>query len=96
MVIKRLGMAILFILATSYGRRQALAARTPASLGSRKQRWPSRRESTASRFVRGGPISWCPARVNGRQATLLLDTGAALSTFSVKILPTIDTDHESP
>jgi hypothetical protein len=33
------------------------------------------------------------ARVNGQRATLLLDTGAALSTFSIKILPTMDTDH---
>jgi hypothetical protein len=30
---------------------------------------------------------------NGRRATLLLDTGAALSTFSIKTLPAMDTDH---
>jgi hypothetical protein len=42
--------------------------------------------------VRGDYI-FVPARVNGRQATLLLDTGAALSTFSIKILPSMDTDH---
>ncbi len=34
-----------------------------------------------------------PARVNGQRATLLLDTGAALSTFSIKMVPTMDTEH---
>jgi hypothetical protein len=33
---------------------------------------------------------YVPARVNGSQATLLLDTGAALTTFSLKIVPTIN------
>jgi hypothetical protein len=42
--------------------------------------------------VRGDYIL-VPARVNGQRVTLLLDTGAALSTFSIKTLPTMDTDH---
>jgi len=35
---------------------------------------------------------YIPARVNGRQATLLLDTGAALTTLSLKIVPTVNTE----
>jgi hypothetical protein len=35
---------------------------------------------------------YIPARVNGIQATLLLDTGAALTTVSLKIIPRIDTE----
>ena len=35
---------------------------------------------------------YIPARVNGSQATLLLDTGAALTTFSLKIAPTTDSE----
>ena len=35
-------------------------------------------------------LLYIPARVNGSQATLLLDTGAALTTFSLKIVPTIN------
>jgi hypothetical protein len=37
---------------------------------------------------------YVPARVNGSQATLLLDTGAALTTFSLKIVPTINMDSK--
>jgi hypothetical protein len=37
---------------------------------------------------------YIPARVNGSQATLLLDTGAALTTFSLKIVPTLDTESK--
>jgi hypothetical protein len=33
---------------------------------------------------------YIPARVNGSQTTLLLDTGAALTTLSLKIVPTAD------
>jgi predicted aspartyl protease len=44
-------------------------------------------------FHARGDYILVPARVNGRRATLLLDTGAALSTFSIKILPSMDTDH---
>lgn len=32
------------------------------------------------------------ARVNGSQSTLLLDTGAALTTLSLKVVPTINTE----
>ena len=44
-------------------------------------------------FHAHGDYILVPARGNGQRATLLLDTGAALSTFSIKILPTMDTDH---
>lgn len=44
-------------------------------------------------FQARGAYILVPGHVNGRRATLLLDTGAALSTFSIKILPTMDTDH---
>jgi hypothetical protein len=35
---------------------------------------------------------YIPARVNGNQVTLLLDTGAALTAFSLKVVPTINTE----
>jgi hypothetical protein len=63
---------------------------------------PSRSQESAVPVTKGehrilfhvrGDYIFVPARVNGRQATLLLDTGAALSTFSIKILPSMDTDH---
>ena len=44
-------------------------------------------------FHAQGAYILVPARVNGQRATLLLDTGAVSSTFSIKILPTMDTDH---
>jgi hypothetical protein len=52
----------------------------------------SKGEHRISFHMRGDYI-FVPARVNGRQATLLIDTGAALSTFSIKIMPSMDTDH---
>ena len=82
MAIKRLGIAIVFIWAV-VGRltlSQEISAAVPKG------------EHRISFHVRGDYIL-VPARVNGQQATLLLDTGATLSTFSIKILPTMNTDH---
>lgn len=42
-------------------------------------------------FSRDGAV-FVRARVNGNRATLLIDTGAALTTFSSKLVPTRDTD----
>jgi predicted aspartyl protease len=41
--------------------------------------------------VRDGLI-YIRAQVNGSRATLLVDTGAAFTTFTVKLVPTLDTD----
>ena len=43
-------------------------------------------------FHARGDYLLVPALVNGRQATLLLDTGAALSTFNIKIVPAMNTE----
>lgn len=40
--------------------------------------------------ARNGLI-YIPARVNGNHATVLLDTGAVLTTFTLKVVPTMDT-----
>jgi hypothetical protein len=79
---KRLGIAMMVLLATVArpARSQEPSAPVP------------KREHRISFHMRGDYI-FVPARVNGRQATLLLDTGASLSTFSIKILPSMDTDH---
>jgi predicted aspartyl protease len=37
-------------------------------------------------------VIYIPARVNGSQATLLLDTGATLTTLSLKMVPTLNAD----
>ncbi len=39
-------------------------------------------------------LIFIPARVNGNRVTLLLDTGAALTTFSLKIVPDINTNSK--
>jgi hypothetical protein len=77
---KRLGIAIIVFLAVT-GR---------SSPGQEPS--PLKGEHRISFYAQGDYI-FVPARVNGRRATLLLDTGAALSTFSIKILPAMDTDH---
>ncbi len=42
-------------------------------------------------ILRDGAV-YALARVNGSRATLLLDTGAVLTTFSLKLVPTQQTD----
>jgi Aspartyl protease len=37
-------------------------------------------------------LIYIQARVNGKPATLLIDTGAALTTFTLRVVPTLDTD----
>jgi len=56
---------------------------------------PSQRASLTARkgehripFRSRNGFVYIPARVNGGQATLLVDTGAALTTFNLKIVPT--------
>ena len=39
-------------------------------------------------------LIYIQARVNGRRATLLVDTGAALTTFTLRVVPTPDTDSK--
>jgi hypothetical protein len=43
-------------------------------------------------FLARNGFIYIPARVNGSQTTLLLDTGAALTTLSLKIVPTVNTE----
>jgi Aspartyl protease len=80
---RRLGIAMMVLLASIARPSRSQEPLVPVPKG----------EHRISFQVRGDYI-FVPARVNGRQATLLLDTGAALSTFSVKILPSMDTDHK--
>jgi hypothetical protein len=79
---KRLGIAIVVFLAVVVRPSPSQEPSPAAPKG----------EHRISFHARGDNIS-VPAQVNGRRATLLLDTGAALSTVSLKILPTMDTDH---
>jgi hypothetical protein len=82
MAMKRFGIAIMFIWA-------AVGHPSPAQ---NPIAGVAKGEHRISFHARGNYIL-VPARVNGQRATLLLDTGAALSTFSLKILPTMNTDH---
>jgi hypothetical protein len=79
---KQLGIAMMLLLATVARPARSQEPSLPVPKG----------EHRILFHVRGDYI-FVPARVNGRQATLLLDTGAALSTFSIKIMPSMDTDH---
>jgi hypothetical protein len=79
----RLGMAIVFLLAVIARPSPGQEPSTAAPKGEHR-----------IVFHAHGDYILVPARVNGRQATLLVDTGAALSTFSIKILPSMDTDHK--
>jgi hypothetical protein len=61
--------------------------------------WPGQEPAVAARVgehrihfrARNGLI-FLPARVDGNHVTLLLDTGAVLTTFSSKIAPSINTN----
>lgn len=61
------------------------------------QLWPSQEPPAAvlpgehriAFHARNGLI-YIPARVNGNRATLLLDTGAVLTTFNLKLVPKVD------
>ena len=62
------------------------------------QPWPGQKPSVAVRsgehrilFQARNGLIYIPARVNGSRATLLLDTGAVLTTFSLKIVPPTNT-----
>jgi len=59
--------------------------------------WPGQEPAAAARtgehhihFRARDGLIFIPARVNGNRVTLLLDTGAALSTFSLKIVPEVN------
>jgi hypothetical protein len=80
---------VLFACSATCGAQQALVRRSP---GQEPSVAVPKGEHRISFHARGDYIL-VRARVNGQRATLLLDTGAALSTFSIKILPTMDTDH---
>lgn len=61
--------------------------------------WPGQEPSVATRsgehriqFQTRNGLIYIPAQVNGNHVTLLLDTGAVLTTFSLKIVPAINTD----
>jgi predicted aspartyl protease len=62
------------------------------------QSWPGHKPSAAVRpgehrvsFQARNGLIYIPARVNGSRATLLLDTGAVLTTFSLKVAPATNT-----
>ncbi len=59
--------------------------------------WPGQEPAVAARagehrihFRARNGLIFIPARVNGNRVTLLLDTGAVLTTFSSKIVPEIN------
>jgi predicted aspartyl protease len=63
--------------------------------------WPASGED-AAQAIRAGEyrvpfqvhdgLIYVQGRVNGMRATMLIDTGAALTTFSLRVVPTLDTD----
>jgi len=63
--------------------------------------WPAQEPAVAARagehrihFRARNGLIFIPARVNGNHVTLLLDTGAVLTTFSSKIVPEINTSSQ--
>jgi hypothetical protein len=52
---------------------------------------PNRGEHRLPFQLRDGLI-YIQAEVNGKRATLLVDTGAVLTTFTLRVVPTINTD----
>jgi hypothetical protein len=61
--------------------------------------WPGQERAVAARggeyrirFRARNGLIFLPARVDGNHVTLLLDTGAVLTTFSSKIVPSINTN----
>jgi predicted aspartyl protease len=63
--------------------------------------WPASAEDAAP-AIRAGEyrvpfqmhdgLIYVQGRVNGMRATMLIDTGAALTTFTLRVVPTLDTD----
>jgi hypothetical protein len=62
-----------------------------ASIRRRRCAGDSRREYRVPFQVHDGLI-YVQGRVNGMRATMLIDTGAALTTFTLRVVPTLDTD----
>jgi len=63
--------------------------------------WPGQEPAVTARagehrihFRARNGLIFIPARVNGNHVTLLLDTGAVLTTFSSKIVPEINTNSQ--
>jgi hypothetical protein len=63
--------------------------------------WPGQEPAVAARagehhihFRARNGLIFIPARVNGNHVTLLLDTGAVLTTFSSKIVPEINANSQ--
>ncbi|HWY53317.1 MAG TPA: retropepsin-like aspartic protease [Terriglobales bacterium] len=65
------------------------------------QLWSGQEPAVAARpgehcihFRARNGLIFIPARVNGNRVTLLLDTGAALTTFSLKIVPEVNVNSK--
>jgi predicted aspartyl protease len=66
--------------------------------------WQAAGEESAPAVVRAGEhrlpfqlrngLIYIQARVNGERATLLVDTGAALTIFTLRVVPTLNTDSQ--
>lgn len=63
--------------------------------------WPGQEPAVAARagehhihFHAHNGLIFIPARVNGNRVTLLLDTGAALTTFSSQIVPEVNVNSK--
>ena len=79
MAIGRTAIAILGLLVIASGPMPTPAQEPAATVRAGEHRVPF--------FMQDGAV-YVRARVNGNRVTLLLDTGAVLTTFSLKIVPT--------
>lgn len=84
---------------TSHDRVRRIARHPQFVVASIRRRISSpaaRRDTRAGEYrvpfqVHDGLI-YVQGRVNGVRATMLIDTGAALTTFTLRVVPTLDTD----
>lgn len=70
---------------------QIIALLVLAAGGGMLAETPNRGEHRLPFQVRDGLI-YIQAEVNGKRATLLVDTGAVLTTFTLRVVPAINTD----
>jgi hypothetical protein len=75
-----------------------------SSLSGPSLSWQAAGEESPPAVVRAGEhrlpfqlrngLIYIQARVNGERATLLVDTGAALTIFTLRVVPTLNTDSQ--
>lgn len=85
MIIRGVIIAVFGLLAIPSLSSQAFGQESPPAIRAGEHRLPF--------HVRDGLI-YIQAQVNGRSATLLVDSGAALTTFTLRLIPTPNTDSK--